>query len=142
MYAHDNAVAQTAIRDDVRGLRGSVPPKPGPPASTNASNRQSHSQCVLREVNTAQITAGKEVGEAETAAFRHNGAVLFESSQMTAVSAVGIKVASFSRAPCTPWCSCVCHTESRLRSPRFLDSVLGALFVGYAGLPGGKVDMQ
>lgn len=67
--------------------------------------------------------------------FHYSGSALFESSQMTAVSAVGIRVAQFPRMPCTPWCSCSCHTETHLRSPHILDSIFGALFIGYSGAP-------
>jgi hypothetical protein len=69
-------------------------------------------------------------------AFHHNGSILFDSSQMTAISAVGIRTAQFPRSACQPWCSCACHSEHRLRSPQLLDRVIGSLFIGYSGLPG------
>ena len=68
-------------------------------------------------------------------AFQHSGQVLVESSEMTAISAVGIRTAQFNKAPCIPWCSCCCHVEGRLRSPVLLDAVFGSLFIGYSGLP-------
>lgn len=69
-------------------------------------------------------------------AFHHNGSILFDSAQMTAISAVGIRTAQFPRSACQPWCSCACHTERRLRSPQLLDQIIGSLFIGYSGLPG------
>ncbi len=74
--------------------------------------------------------------ESVVKAFHHNGSILFDSSQMTAISAVGIRTAQFPRSACQPWCSCACHTERRLRSPQLLDQVIGSLFIGYSGLPG------
>ena len=68
-------------------------------------------------------------------AFHHNGSVLFDSAQMTSVAAVGIRTTQFPRTSCTPWCSCVCHRERRLRTPRMLENFIGSLFIGYSGLP-------
>ena len=36
---------------------------------------------------------------------------------------------------CTQWCDCACHTYTRTRTPQVVQNVLGALFVGYTGLP-------
>jgi hypothetical protein len=36
---------------------------------------------------------------------------------------------------CFSFCSCQCHVKSRVRSPRWLDSVLGALFYSYNAIP-------
>ncbi|KAK5554273.1 Ankyrin repeat and SOCS box protein 6 [Exophiala xenobiotica] len=71
----------------------------------------------------------------EPKAFHHNGKILFESSRLTAISAVGIRTAQFPRPACTPWCSCVCHERHHLRTPQFLEQFVGSLFVGYSGLP-------
>jgi hypothetical protein len=68
-------------------------------------------------------------------AFHHNGSILFDSAQMTAVAAVGIRTVQFPRTTCTPWCSCSCHRETRLRTPRMLEQFIGSLFIGYSGLP-------
>lgn len=68
-------------------------------------------------------------------AFHHNGSILFDSKKLTAISAVGIRTAQFPRTACTPWCSCVCHTEHRFRTPRLLDQIIGSLFIGYSGMP-------
>lgn len=68
-------------------------------------------------------------------AFHHNGSVLFDSAQMTAVTAVGIRAVQFPRTSCTPWCSCRCHRESTFRTPRFLEQSVDSLFIGYSGLP-------
>ena len=36
---------------------------------------------------------------------------------------------------CDVWCDCSCHTHARTQTPNMLQSVLGTMFVGYAGLP-------
>lgn len=36
---------------------------------------------------------------------------------------------------CDVWCDCNCHTHVRAQTPDMLQSILGTLFVGYAGLP-------
>ncbi|KIW01308.1 uncharacterized protein PV09_07344 [Verruconis gallopava] len=68
-------------------------------------------------------------------AFHHNGAILFDSAQLTAVAAVGIRTAQFPRTACTPWCSCICHQETRLRTPKMLEKLIGALFINCSGIP-------
>ena len=42
-------------------------------------------------------------------------------------------------AECAANCRCDCHRTSLLRSPPFLDRVLGKLFIGYSGCPAGLV---
>lgn len=39
------------------------------------------------------------------------------------------------RRKCDARCGCRCHRNTRAHSPQMLQSVLGTLFVGYAGLP-------
>ena len=39
------------------------------------------------------------------------------------------------RRKCDVRCGCRCHVQTRGQSPKILQSVLGTLFVGYAGLP-------
>jgi hypothetical protein len=76
-----------------------------------------------------------DIDVGSTRAFHHNGNVLFESSQMTGIAAVVIRTAHFPRPPCTPSCSCVCHKEAKLRTPKLLERLIGSLFIGYSGLP-------
>lgn len=90
--------------------------------------------------NPGQLTTGShhEAGVSQTnsiRAFHHNGAILFDSKQMTAASAVGIRTAQFPRVACKAWCSCVCHTERSFRSPSLMEQLVGSLFVGYSGIP-------
>ena len=87
--------------------------------------------------NTSEdyIAADSQQQTQSIKAFQHNGTVLFESSQLTAVSAVGIRTAQFPRTACTPWCSCVCHQRGSLQTPKLLQSILGTLLIGYSGLP-------
>jgi len=73
-------------------------------------------------------------------AFHHNGSILFESEQMSAISAIGIRTAHFSRSACRPWCSCRCHIQRQWQSPSPFNRLLGSLFVGYSGLPIARLD--
>jgi len=36
---------------------------------------------------------------------------------------------------CNQWCSCICHSPQRIRSPHFLDPFCGVFFLGYTGMP-------
>ena len=36
---------------------------------------------------------------------------------------------------CERWCSCACHVQGSFRYPAWMRSVVGGLFVGYAGIP-------
>lgn len=51
----------------------------------------------------------------------------------TALSALQMRF--LSRRRCQACCKCVCHTESRSNTPKFLSSVVGMLYVGYFGIP-------
>ncbi|KAG8529065.1 uncharacterized protein KY384_005700 [Bacidia gigantensis] len=82
-----------------------------------------------------EVVSADKFDTEKVKAFQHNGSILFESSQLTAISAVGIRTAQFPRAACSPWCSCICHHERRFRTPQILENVIGSLFVGYSGLP-------
>jgi hypothetical protein len=42
---------------------------------------------------------------------------------------------SASRSDCPRWCSCLCHRQSRLNSPRLLNEIFGAMSIGYVGMP-------
>ena len=94
-----------------------------------------HDEAALGPADIVSAPAVEDVDVGSVKAFHHNGTVLFESSQMTAVTAVGIRTAHLPRTACKPWCSCACHAESRIRSPQLFDRILGSLFVGYSGLP-------
>lgn len=83
--------------------------------------------------DTALSASMVDIGS--TRAFHHNGQILMDSQQLTRISAVGIRSSHFPRTACKPWCSCVCHTESRIQTPQFLQRFLGNLFIGYSGLP-------
>ena len=36
---------------------------------------------------------------------------------------------------CEGYCSCICHSTYRYKSPELLDNLVGSLFIGYTGLP-------
>ena len=35
---------------------------------------------------------------------------------------------------CGDWCSCSCHARQQLRTPHFMDQVIGSLLIGYSGI--------
>ena len=39
------------------------------------------------------------------------------------------------RRPCREWCPCACHKKNQLKTPNFLHSVLGKLYIGYTAVP-------
>ena len=46
-----------------------------------------------------------------------------------------IRMRFLRKRKCDLWCHCRCHTYVRAQTPEVLQSILGTLFVGYAGLP-------
>lgn len=126
-YAHqsldNDSDSESSIKDLMRHLRVT-----NPPLFTNSLDTPAE----LADVSTAP-QATQSSGTIK--AFHNNGTVLFESAQMTAVAAIGIRTAQFPRTACAPWCSCVCHRERRIRTPQMLEYFIGALFVNYSGLP-------
>lgn len=42
---------------------------------------------------------------------------------------------TFTKKSCNGWCSCACHVKRSARTPMPFRRFLGALFVGYSGLP-------
>ena len=49
-------------------------------------------------------------------------------------STVEVRTSILARS-CAPLCKCACHESFRLRSPNFLDCILGRVFVGYSATP-------
>ncbi|KAF7870418.1 hypothetical protein EAF04_004163 [Stromatinia cepivora] len=56
-------------------------------------------------------------------------------SQSTSDIAVQLKKRAVKANVCNPACPCGCHKQRRFRTPRFLDFFMGALSVGFSGLP-------
>lgn len=48
--------------------------------------------------------------------------------------AVGIRLRQYVTV-CRPGCPCACHSQTKKKTPGFVDRLLGQLFIGYAGLP-------
>ena len=46
---------------------------------------------------------------------------------------VGVQVTQY--VTCRPGCSCACHLQRKTATSRFVDRVIGQMFVGYTGLP-------
>lgn len=36
---------------------------------------------------------------------------------------------------CRPLCACICHRESIQKSPKWMQNIIGTLFLGYCGIP-------
>lgn len=53
----------------------------------------------------------------------------------TDLQAIGVRVTRHVGTICRPGCLCNCHSGNRSNTPGMLDSIVGKLFVGYAGLP-------
>ena len=66
-------------------------------------------------------------------AFPHNGPIVFESKQMSAVTAVGIRTAHFHRSACKPWCICRCHATTQWQTPHRLVGIFGWIYVDISG---------
>jgi hypothetical protein len=54
------------------------------------------------------------------------------------VQAIGVRMSQDQGLKCDYDCSCACHVYYRLQTPRFMDRLLGSLFVGYSGCPVSK----
>ena len=134
LIAQRHVAAQSPVSDADSHRESHHPALPSLPSDVPEANDQQ----ALDHAHDRGHEKAADAGATTLKAFQPPSRTLFNSNQMTAVSAVGIRVASFPRTPCTPWCSCICHTESRYRSPRFFDQVLGTLFVGYSGSPVGR----
>ena len=51
-------------------------------------------------------------------------------------STTAVRISTYmSHNQCTDSCTCLCHHRQIRRTPRLLDSFLGALFLGYIGIP-------
>lgn len=57
------------------------------------------------------------------------GPDMFPYSQST------LRIQTSAHTACRPLCACVCHKESRLQTPRWMDSIMGSLLLGYSGVP-------
>lgn len=49
----------------------------------------------------------------------------------------GLRILISQRAPCRSWCPCKCHAQrkAKMTMTGFVERLLGAIFVGYAGFP-------
>lgn len=97
----------TTLTDSIIGLHQEVPP-----AVNQRQIVEQAIRAVLRELPLAQPKSPA----------RHQ---VCGENQANAVEA------RILRPSCGPSCGCVCHKQSRFRSPRFLDHVLGSLVMGY-----------
>lgn len=51
------------------------------------------------------------------------------------VGGVQIRTRRYGAVRCEKWCSCLCHTPKMLQTPAVARTILGLLFVDYAGIP-------
>ncbi|KAF1998176.1 hypothetical protein P154DRAFT_263763 [Amniculicola lignicola CBS 123094] len=61
----------------------------------------------------------------------------FEKAPNESASIETVQILLSRQPSCGGWCPCACHEKRKLkvRVPRMMESVVGKLFVGYAGLP-------
>jgi hypothetical protein len=57
---------------------------------------------------------------------------LLDSCKDPDASGVAVRTFSSSKRRCKPGCTCVCHRRKTFKSTRFLDALIGALFIGYS----------
>jgi hypothetical protein len=69
----------------------------------------------------------------QVSAADHMSMLLETIHQVGQFSAITFHVHRLAR--CGGHCDCICHSRQEFHSPQFLNNFLGALFVGYAGLP-------
>jgi len=55
--------------------------------------------------------------------------------QYRPISPPTVQVRTSVQQNCSPLCMCICHRESRLRTPDWINSIIGKLFLGYSGVP-------
>lgn len=84
----------------------------------------------------AQLQFGPPPGSNGT----YHGAILPTMAPQPSVTATRtvsdtVKFSTYYRETSTFDCRCPCHRPSRLRSPQFLDVLLGSFFLGYVSLP-------
>ncbi|KAG8531764.1 uncharacterized protein KY384_003400 [Bacidia gigantensis] len=56
-------------------------------------------------------------------------------SMFTGNSFSALRMRFLRQSKCEQWCNCKCHMYKRTRAPQYIESILGALFFGYTGLP-------
>lgn len=96
-----------------------------------------------RESSTATPNEGTLVAEAASrsqATGRTEQAIVPSAAENMILRSVATDPSSIvrvsaSRSGCPKWCSCVCHKPGRIKSPHLLNQILGAVSVGYTGLP-------
>ena len=83
-------------------------------------------QFQLPSIEQAPLLSGTAVG---TSSVSHT------SQRPNAVVRIRAHAYQPQRSSCLPYCKCACHNVRALRSARFLQNVIGALFIGYSGYP-------
>ena len=93
-------------------------------------------QVTTRTTETTQVTTNSS--DEDRGAGQNSHPVVTTSSTTTSresVSTLKLEFSRFQKRGCAPECECSCHQRRRYRSPSFLQSVLGQLFVGFSTLP-------
>lgn len=77
--------------------------------------------------STHQLPSDQTAGGSES--------IVSRSQSYASAKSTPVVLSTYTRPACDLTCSCTCHARRGLRSSAFTTSVLGALFVGYTGLP-------
>ena len=77
--------------------------------------------------STDSASADREVSHAR---YSDSPGSLFRADSFSA-----LRMRFLRQRKCEVWCDCKCHTHVRAHTPDQLQSILGILFVAYAGLP-------
>lgn len=48
---------------------------------------------------------------------------------------VRVQALQYNGPVCKAWCPCACHSRSKVKTPKFLERIIGEMFIGYTGLP-------
>ncbi|KAJ8067120.1 hypothetical protein OCU04_004495 [Sclerotinia nivalis] len=91
-----------------------------------------HNGALIREfMNFMQASQPHGIGAAQATYDQRSE----PESQSTPDIAVQLKKRKVKANVCNPACPCRCHKQRRFRTPRFLDFFMGALSLGFSGLP-------
>ena len=83
-----------------------------------------------KQIGSSTTDLVSKTGLDTTRRFSDSPGSLFHDANFSA-----LRMRFLRRQKCDPWCTCACHKQSRAETPQFLQSIVGALFVGYTGLP-------
>lgn len=88
-------------------------------------------------VNATATTCGKglvEFPESQSSPDRIKSEAGIVELQRETGNAISISTPIYQDSSCSQWCSCECHTATRIKTPTWMHKVIGLLFVRYYGV--------